>query len=79
MKKQKKQLKFKNHFDKFPPILREMVMEAMTEKDHEEKYGNWIVSPLHKAFYWHKNLCLSDWDFWYAVYVDAIHHKIWKL
>ena len=28
----KKEVKtFKNHFDKFPPILREMVMEAMDE------------------------------------------------
>jgi hypothetical protein len=38
-----------------------------------------LISPLHKAFYWDENLCLSDHDFWNAVYEDAIHHKIWEL
>lgn len=69
--------KFINHFDKFPPILREMVMEAMSDEEHKEEYGSYVISPLHKAFYWDENLCLSDHDFWNAVNEDAIHHKIW--
>lgn len=79
MKKQKKQLKFKNHFDKFPPILREMVMEAMTYEEQKQEYVSYVISPLHRAFYWDSNTGLNDLDFWNAVYEDAIHHKIWKL
>ena len=78
MKKQKKQLKFKNHFDKFPPILREMVMEAMTyeRKETHECFG---ITPLISAFTWWYNRCFCDRSFWEAVNEDAIHHKIWKL
>lgn len=72
-----KQKRFKNHFDEFPPILREMVMEATSEKDQKGKYGYYIVSPLHKAFWWDKNRSLSDVDFWNAVYEDAKYRKIW--
>ena len=79
MKKQKKQLKFKNHFDKFPPILREMVMEAMSDEEKECVWQGYNTTPLSGAFMWYKNLSLSDWDFWSAVNKDAIHHKIWEL
>ena len=79
MKKQKKQLKFKNHFDKFPPILREMVMEAMAEKEQNSQYGDYRTNPLMAAFVWINNQCFNDGDFWEAVEQDAIHHKIWKL
>lgn len=76
MKKQPK--RFKNHFDKFPPILRQMVMEAMGERYHINKYGNYDISPLHRAFMWIENPCFNDHEFWVAIYEDAIYHKVWE-
>lgn len=69
--------KFKSHFDKFPPILREMVMEAMTE-DMKNRDLSYYVSPIATAFLWDSNRSFSDWDFWNAVHEDAIHHGVWN-
>ena len=79
MKKQQKQKRLKNHFDKFPPILREMVMEAM-----DDDIKNIFVLPsgyipLDYAFTWYNNNHFSDYEFWEAVKSDAIYHKVWDL
>lgn len=75
--KKKEEKTFKNYFDNFPPILREMVMEAM---DEDKANGDlfYMSTPLMWAFSWYNNKTFSDFDFWAAVEADAIHHKIWE-
>lgn len=68
---------FKNHFDKFPPILREMIMEGMSEekKNHCMYFHG---TPLLSAFYWDDNPSFSEHDFWSAVNQDAKARGVWK-
>lgn len=70
--------KFKYHFKKFPPILREMVMEAMSEDMKNSRFIPYRLNPLMVAFDWSDNPSFSDSGFWSAVTQDALHHGVWN-
>jgi hypothetical protein len=65
---------FKNHFDKFPPILREMVMQEMSD-GLAESPSSYISNPLACSGVFNND---EMFDFWEAVEADAIHHKVWE-
>ena len=70
---------FNNYFDKFPPILREMVVFNM-KKEMSEPYSldlYYHMNPLKSAFLWSGTE--EGHEFWSAVEADAIHHKIWEV
>lgn len=67
---------FKNHFDKFPPILRQMVRMNM-DSNMADSGLYYSQTPLRTAFIWHGSD--EGHDFWDAVEADAIHHKIWEV